>query len=329
MRRPRVVCIGGGTGQAQVLRGLAGFPVRLTSIVNVTDNGGHSGFLRKTLSIPPVGDVRNCLAALAHDGVATELMNTRFRQGALDGTSLGNLMLAALIPAHGSLSKAVAAMGRLLNVGHKVLPVADRPADICAELEGGRIVRGEWQIILRRPRLAIRRLFHEPPVPALTECLSAIRRADLIVICPGALLAAVVSCLVASGVREAVQSSRARIAQVCNIMTLPGQTDRFAVSDHFHTVARYLGRRPDALIVNTGLPDRRAMREYRRMGSELVRDDVVKLENVRVIRGDFLTRRPPPDDRGGRGLYLSLPHTIRHDVGKLSRILYRLAREAH
>lgn len=321
------MCIGGGTGQAQVLRGLSRYPVRLTSIVNVTDNGGHSGFLRQELGIPPMGDIRNCLGALGQDGVLTDLLRTRFRKGKLDGTSVGNLMLAALTSQLGSLSRAVEAMSRALKIrDHRVLPVSNAPTDICAELDDGQVVRGEWQILLRRPRRPIVRLFHDPGIEALPECVRAIREADLIVLCPGALMAAVISCVLASGIRPAIQKSRARLAHVCNIMTMPGQTDGFDANDHLEWVARYTGRRPDYFLVNTHLPDEFAARPYRKLGSRPVRDDLKGANHVRVVRGDFLWKSSLGDDRGGKGIYLSLPHSIRHDHQKLSRALIRLAR---
>jgi uncharacterized cofD-like protein len=327
VKRPHIVCIGGGTGQAQVLRGLARYPVRLASIVNVTDNGGHSGFLRQELGVPPMGDIRNCLAALGQEGVVNDLMRARFRKGKLDGTSVGNLMLAAMTTQTGSLSRAVGAMAEALGIReHRVMPVSDGPTDIGAELDNGKIVRGEWQILLRKPRRPIVRLFLDPPIDALPECTRAIREADLIVLCPGALMAAVISCLLARGVRQAIQQSRGRLAHVCNIMTMPGQTDEFDATDHLEWVARYSGRRPDYFLLNTNTPDESASRPYRKLGSRPVRDDLSGTNHVKVVRGDFLWESSLGDDRGGKGIYLSLPHTIRHDHQKLSKALLRLAR---
>src|ERR1041384_4806706 len=125
VRRKRVVCIGGGTGQSQVLRGLARDPLDITALVGVTDNGGHSGLLRKIFGIPQVGDIRNCLASLASDDrVFAELLRYRFREGELDGVSLGNLIVCALIRLKGSLSEGIDALRRELGVAHTILPVS-------------------------------------------------------------------------------------------------------------------------------------------------------------------------------------------------------------
>lgn len=329
MIRPRVVCIGGGTGQAQVLRGLSRFPVRLTSIVNVTDNGGHSGFLRRELDIPPVGDIRNCIAALAPEqDVLADLLRVRFHEGTLDGTSLGNLILAALTQAHGSLAQAVEALRRALRIAHEIYPVADQQADICAVLDNGKVVTGEWQILLRKPRRPIARLFHDPPLDSLPACRRALRRANLIVLCPGALMTAVVSCLLAGGIRKAIADSHASIAQVCNIMTMPAQTDGMTAEDHLLWMSRFLPRSPDFFIVNRTRPPASLLRHYRQVGSTRVIEGSLGAPGVKVIRAALLMKCSAGDERGGEGRYRSLPHSIRHDPRKLAALLYRLAKRS-
>lgn len=311
----RIVLLGGGTGQAQVLRGLLRYPVQVTSVVNVTDNGGHTGALRRALRIPAVGDVRNCLSAAAPKGhVIGELLRGRFLGNEMDGTSVGNLMLSYLTLRRGSLSRATAELARAMGARASVLPVSDGSADVCARLTDGRVIRGEWQILLRRPRAPIREIFLRPPLRCLPEAARAIRNADRIVIGPGALLTAVTSVLSVRGVAEAIARSKGSILFVCNLLTFPGQTDGWTAARHVEWVSRYLPRKPDAVVLNTGRPPAWAIRRYRALGAEMVRDDLDQ-----ALRADLVAA--VEEERGGQGRFLSLPHSIRHDPGKLARIL--------
>jgi uncharacterized cofD-like protein len=330
MPRPRVVCIGGGTGQSQILRAMARHPLDITALVGVTDNGGHSGILRRIFGIPQVGDIRNCLASLADDSsLFTELLKYRFREGELDGVSLGNLLVVALLRLKGSLSAAIGALAKELGVPHRILPVSDHSTQICAELADGRTIRGEWEIMKRAPRVPVRRLFHEPVVECHPEAVRAIAHADLIVFCPGSLLTGIISALLTEGIQTAIRVSRARKVQICNIMTQPGQTDDFSARDHLEALAEVLGSAPDVFLVNSKRPPEKWLKYYRKDGSEPVRLDVDGLRGVRVIRRDLL--EPEGTDvltlytRGGAQLVQGL-HLIRHDPEKIGRLLFELAK---
>ncbi len=327
-RTRRVVCIGGGTGQSQVLRGLSRHPLEITALVGVTDNGGHSGLLRKIFGIPQVGDIRNCLASLTDDSkLLGRLLKYRFREGELDGVSLGNLLVCSLIRMNGSLSGAVTALGRELGVPHTILPVSDQSTQVCAELADGRMVRGEWEIIGRTPRVPIRRLFHWPVVTCLPECVRAIAHADMIVFCPGSLMTGILSALLTRGIQTALRVSPALKVQVVNIMTQPGQTDGMSARDHIEVLAQYLGIAPDAAVVNTRRPPAKLLRAYRRDGAEPVRLDVEGLRETRIVEADLL--EPTGKDvltlyeRGGAGMQVG-PHFVRHDPARLGRILRSL-----
>ena len=323
------MCIGGGTGQSQVLRGLARDPLDITALVGVTDNGGHSGLLRKIFGIPQVGDIRNCLASLASDDrVFAELLRYRFREGELDGVSLGNLIVCALIRLKGSLSEGIDALRRELGVAHTILPVSDHSTHICAELADGRMVRGEWEIVRREPRAPIRRLFHWPVVNCLPACIKAIAHADLILFCPGSFMTGIISALLTRGIQTAIRVSRALKVQVVNIMTHPGQTDGMSARDHIEVLSQYLGTAPDAAIVNSRRPPEKWLKAYRKDGAEPVRLDVEGMRETRVIQADLL--EPEGKDvltlyqrPAGQGMAVG-QHFIRHDPQKLGRILRSL-----
>ena len=334
-RRKRVVCIGGGTGQSQILRALSRRPINLTAVVGVTDDGGHSGILRKIFSIPQVGDIRNCLAALGDDNdPLTWLLRYRFQEGDLEGVSLGNLIVTALLRMKGSLSGAIDALAKQLRVRARILPVSDASTQICAELRDGRTVRGEWAIIRRKPRSPIRRLFHHPEVECHPGAARALALADLIVFCPGSLQTGILSALLTGGIRTAIRGSRATKVQICNIMTQPGNTDGFTARDHLELLTLHLGVAPDVLLVNTGRPPQSWLKPYRKEGARPVRVDVGGNKAIRIIRGDYLE----PKGKDVTTLYARAglrhaaaapaagPHSIRHDPEKIGRALFALLR---
>jgi uncharacterized cofD-like protein len=319
--RRGLVTIGGGTGQGAVLAALGG--VSATAIVGVTDDGGHSGSLRRLLGIPQVGDLRSCLAQVAPAGnPVADLLRHRFARGSLDGTSTGNLMLAALALSRRSLTRAALEIGTAADARVRVLPVSDASAAICAELMNGKTVKGEWAIIGRRDLSPIRRVFHEPALPATPQVLQAIRGARAAVVCPGSLFTGIGSVLSARGVRAALR--RLPVVYVVNLMVQPGQTDGFDAAAHVSAVARMLGKPPEAVVVNTGRPPAALRRLYARQGSHVVSAGPPFPDHW--IAAD-LTEGPSREDlrryaRAG-SFRRQWPHFIRHDRRRLAAALRR------
>lgn len=320
-RRLKIVCIGCGTGQSTLLKELKRLDCELTAIVGVTDNGGHSGLLRKILNIPQVGDTRSCLAALGdHGHPLTKLLNYRFATDKLEGMSIGNLMIAALALSENSVSRAVNALRKMMDVRHKIFPVSDGNTDICAELKEGKIIVGEWDIMNREPREEIRRLFHKESIDAHPYALKQIEEADLTLICPGSLRTGVISILLAKGVTDAVRRSRAKKVYLCNLMTQPGQTDGFSSNDHINELVAYLKSPLDYALVNTGSPDGELVKRYARTGSEPVKvSRTVPASKVKIIKGNFVEQLDARDsdkyNRPGKFQRQWL-HYIRHDAQK-------------
>ena len=325
----RIVCLGGGTGQAQVLRGLRhSRDVRLTAIVNVTDNGGHTGELRRVFGVPAVGDLRAVLEALVpeHD-ILAHLLTHRFLSGKLDGTSLGNFVLLSLIERFGSLSGAAAFLTEQLRIPHRVIPASDASGDVCARLEDGKTIVGEWEIILRKPPQPIRHLFHKPRLPAHPEALREIRRADLVVFAPGSLYTGLLSCALAEGIPQAMREGKARTVYLCNLMTQPGQTLGLSARQHVEALAKHLGQPPDVVVLNSGAPSRWQLERYGEAGAEMVRDDVLDLPGIEVLRADLvepLGKHSARYERGGKGRFHVRPHFIRHDPYKTAKLLLGL-----
>lgn len=325
----RIVTLGSGTGQATLLRGLHAYDCQVTAVVGVTDNGGHSGQLRRILQMPQMGDTRQCLGALmTEQSVWGKLFRHRFASGALQGQSVGNFMLAALTEQSGSLSTAVAEVGRAAGIVQRVLPVTDADIQVGAELEDGRRLIGEWQIIQRTPRSAVRQLFLAPAASAHPEVLAAIAAADMLICCAGSLLTGVIPVLLPAGMREAITASQARCVYVCNLMTQPGQTDGFTAGQHVALLEDYLGRALDAVVCHQGALPVALTEWYAAQGAQpVVNDlqdvvasvycaDLVEHPDAETVRA--YTRPQGTDMPAGL-------HLIRHDSAKLASLIVQLA----
>ena len=244
---PKIVAIGGGTGLSTMLRGLKGYTRNLTAIVTVADDGGGSGQLRRELGMPPPGDIRSCMQALANvEPLMEDLLAYRFPAGSgnLTGQAFGNLLLAALNGISGSFDEAVAKMSQVLAITGRVLPVTNANVTLEAAFENGTHVVGESKIFRFKKeqdcRIESVRLLPERP-PALPETLEAIRQADLILLGPGSLYTSVIPNLLVEGVSDAVRSAKGLKLYICNIMTQDGETEGMSAADHVAALLRHSG----------------------------------------------------------------------------------------
>lgn len=318
-----VVTLGSGTGQATVLRGLQTYDCQITAVVGVTDNGGHSGELRRALHMPQVGDTRQCLSALDDEtSVWGQLLRHRFTQSELSGISVGNLILAALSSISGQFSVAVEEVCHAAGIAQQVLPVSDAETDIAAELEDGQRLIGEWQIIQRQPRMDVVRLFLHPPVNALPQVLDAIAAADILVLCPGSFLTGTIPLFLYEGVREAIATTSATCLYVCNLITQPGQTDGYTAKRHLAVLHHYLGHRVDGVLVNNSVLPPELVAYYAQHGSYPVQNDLTPDEATAVYTADIVEHPDMDTIRAytrpqGNGMQVGL-HLIRHDAAKLA-----------
>jgi len=295
-RGPRIVAIGGGTGLSVLLRGLKQVTSNITAVVTVADDGGSSGKLRTQLGVPPMGDIRNCIAALADaEPAMSSLLGYRFPAGNghdphLAGHAFGNLLIAALTDVTGDFEEAVRQSNRVLAVRGSVVPVAGHPITLHAELEDGSTLEGESQI---EHAHGIKRIWITPDdVRPSAEALTAIANADVVVIGPGSLYTSLLPPLLVPGMREVLADTRAARLFVCNVATQLGETEGYGVSDHLAALAAHgLSGLVDAVVVNDNvharqLPDDPAAPvaidvELRRSLSPLiVSRDVVDADNA-------------------------------------------------
>jgi uncharacterized cofD-like protein len=266
-RGPRIVAIGGGTGLSTLLRGLKELTSNITAVVTVADDGGSSGKLREELGVPPMGDIRNCIAALADaEPAMTRLLQYRFPadgrghaafedQATLEGHAVGNLLIAALADIEGDFEEAVRQANRVLAVRGKVVPAAPEPVTLHAELQDGDLLEGQSRIGRAR---GIDRVWITPhEVRACAEAVEAIANAELIVLGPGSLFTSLLPNLLVPGIRAALAATSAPRLYVCNVATQVGETEGFTLSDHLATLrAHGLDHLIDAVLVNNNFSAR-------------------------------------------------------------------------
>lgn len=315
---PRVVAIGGGTGLSTMLRGLKHHTSNIVAVVTVTDDGGSSGRLVRQLNIPPPGDIRNCLVALAdEEGVMTQLLQHRFQgsdpKDGLRNHAVGNLLIAALTEiCDGDFQKAVRLTSTVLNIRGEVWPSTFERVSLAAEMEDGSIIEGETNIA--HSPLRIRKVMLKPSnASAPDEVIQAIMDADLIVIGPGSVYTSVIPNLLVHGIPQALERTYATKVYVCNVMTQPGESDGFSAFDHLLAIQAHLARPViDWVVVNTATPTPALLERYRQSDAELVTPD---LDRFRALNARPLT-----------GNFISETDVVRHDSAKLAEAIMSLLR---
>lgn len=302
----KIVALGGGTGLSTLLKGLKQFPVDITAIVSVSDDGNSTGRLREEFKTPAVGDIRRVITSLSEtEPLIESLMNYRFKTTSdLDGHTLGNLLLTGLIEVSGNMSKGIESLSKVLNLKGKVLPLTEDNVKLMAEMEDGNIISGECNIT--KDKRKIKKVFYKEEPKVLEEVINEIKRADLIILSMGSLYTSIIPNLICKDVIDAIDESSADIMYVCNIMTQPGETDNFKASDHIKTLNSYLGKRKiNIALINNGKISEEIKNKYlvEEQKDEVIPDiDEVKQNNVNVIIDNFVIIS---DDM------------IRHNVNKL------------
>jgi uncharacterized cofD-like protein len=310
----RIVSIGGGTGLSVLLHGLKPYPVDITAVVTVSDDGGSSGRLRREFDVLPPGDIRNCMVALSEDeALLSRLFQYRFRAGrGLKGHSFGNLFLTALTEIMGDFSDAVKASSEVLKIAGRIYPSTVKNVALEAVLDGGAIVRGETRISRSRRRIEAIRLSPRRCWPH-PDTLAAIAQADLITLGPGSLFTSVIPNLLVEGIPDAIRRARAVKAYFVNLMWQPGETMNFTASDHIRAIHKHAGGKLlDYAIVNTQ-PIRPALRKrYAHEQALPVENDVDRIEQmgIKVVGGNFLRES----------------EKVRHNPAEVAAVALRLAK---
>ena len=300
-RRPAraVAVIGGGTGSFHILSGLRHHPeLEINSIVTMMDSGGDSGRLRDEFGVLPPGDLRRCLIALSDESkLLRELFAFRFEEEPLSGRSFGNLFLLALGRMLGSEKDAVDAIGRLLQIHGRVLPVTWDHAHLIAERADGSELEGEGAIAEMPAERAvpIERVRLQPKAEANPEVLQVLARSDAIVLAPGSLFTSTLPNLLVEGVRDAIVRANAPLVYVMNLMTRQNETAGYSAVRHVEEIARYAGRVPEIVLAHGGAISAERMRRYEAEDARPVDVDAGALRalGVREVHATDLVSPPP------------------------------------
>ncbi len=320
---PKIVTLGGGTGQFALLSGLKQCHADVTAVVAMSDDGGSTGVLRDELGVLPPGDVRQCLVALSEaDATLRALFTHRFDRGSLKGHTFGNLFLSALEHVSGSLDRAIAEAGHILKISGTVLPVTHTKTRLTMTLGNGKVLEGEHAIasylLISKFGVASMALTPEAELGSAVRC--AVEAADLIVLGPGSLYSSLVPVLLTRGLPEVLARARAPKVFVANLMNTYGHTDGFTCSRYVEELERLAGMSfIDRVLYNTVPPAPELVARYVDEG-EPVSCVSTATGRVRYVGADLLAdavAHPAPGDPLRRTL-------IRHDPDKLARAVLSL-----
>lgn len=309
--KKKIVVFGGGTGLSSLLTGLKDFPVEITAVITVSDNGRSTGKLREEFSTPAVGDIRKVLTNLSDlPEEIKSIMEYRFETYSdLDGHPLGNLVLTAMLNKTKNLKKSIEYLSKLLDVKHKVLPLSEDYLTLMGETYDGKIIEGEAN--LTKAHTKYKKIFYKETPHVEKDVLKAVKEADLIILSMGSLYTSILPHLLCKQIIEAINTSQAKVMYLCNAMTQPGETDNFGVSDHIDILEKYLGTNSiDVVVASNTKLDRKILEKYE---TEEQKDPVIidyenlKNRKLEIIESDLLTTKD---------------NTIRHNSLKLSSIIF-------
>lgn len=288
---PKIVAIGGGSGLNSVLKGLKKYTDNITAIVTVSDYGEPASDSRQMLDTLPTDDIKDSLIALAADEKEmSDLLNYKFNNGRLRSLNFADIYLSAMQGVHGDFAESVKQSQKIFNITGKVLPVTLEEIKICAELEDGTVIESKNKIpeVVSEKTSKINRIYINPsnckPAPGVLEAIS---EADAIIIGPGSLYTNIIPNLLVKGVAKTIKESKAFKIYVSNLMTEPGQTDNYTLSEHIKTINEHAGKGViDYCIYDTGEIVPEYIRKYNMEGYELIEQDVskAKVEGVHLIQ---------------------------------------------
>ena len=293
----KIVVFGGGTGISYLLRGLKDFPVDITAVIAVSDNGRSTGKLRKEFHTPAVGDIRKVITNLSQiDEPIKDMMSYRFKTSSdLDGHAVGNLILTAMLDITGSLKESIASLSKILDVRHTVLPISeDSDLTLMGLDENGNVIEGEEEITQADAK--IEKIFYKNEPKVLPEVVEAVNQADLIIFSMGSLYTSILPNIICKEVKKALDKTTAPIMYLCNIVTQPGETDDFTVGDHVKLLNRYLDKKKVNVVIanNEKIEEEMAKRyeseeqkepvlidyeELEKLGVELIEEDLIDIDN--------------------------------------------------
>lgn len=325
MYNKKIVVLGGGTGQFNLLRGLVKLnnPENITAIAGSWDSGRSSGRLRTEMGILPPGDARQCLVALMEDEAQQEVAIAAFNDRTINEHALGNLIIAVLEKIYHGPDRAMEKMRKLFLIRGKVIPISLTDLELNALLQSGKELHGEEEIDSHQtkrnynPKDRITRIFFTRKGESNPLSIKAIKEADVIIFSSGSLYGSILPHLLVDNVQKSILSSKAKLVFILNLMTEDGQTQGYAASDHLNALFYYLGdkKRLNYMIVNKKKIDSKVLKVYKKEKQELVALDGEKCKKLSsrltIIQKDLAS-------------YLTKEHLLRHDPIKLAHTILDL-----
>lgn len=305
MLNKKVVVLGGGTGLSYLLRGLKKFPLDITAVITVSDDGRSTGKLRKEFNTPAVGDIRKVITSLSEiDEPIKQMMNYRFKTSSdLNNHAVGNLILTSMLDITGSLKDSISSLSKLLDVRHKVLPISeDSNLTLMAKDINGNIIEGEEEIT--KAKRQFEKIYYKEEPKVLKEVLDSLDEADMIIFSMGSLYTSILPNIICKEVKKVLEKTKCPIIYLCNAVTQPGETDNFTVGDHVELLNKYLfPRKIDTVIASNSKIEKNIIEKYsteeqkdlveidydklKQIGVELIEDDLVIIED-NVLRHDSI-----------------------------------------
>jgi uncharacterized cofD-like protein len=307
----KVVILGGGTGMSTLLKGLKYFPIDITAIVSVCDDGSSTGRLRKEFKKPAMGDIRKVLISLSEtEPLIEQLLNYRFETTSdLNGHTIGNLLLTALSNITGNMSDGIESLSKILNLKGKVLPLTEDNVTLVGQMEDNQIVMGEQNITKINKK--IKKVYYETEPIINKHVIKELKEADLIILSMGSLYTSIIPNLICRDIIKELDKTNKKIMYVCNMVTQPGETDNFNVSDHIKILNDYLGKHKiDVVVANNGKIEQEVANKYATLEQkDPVLIDLKNIENMNIelISNNYVTIKD---------------EIIRHNTDKLALDIY-------
>jgi len=329
-KKPRVVTVGGGTGQFTVLSGIKKLNWHLSAIVNMVDDGGSTGVLRDDLGVLPPGDVRQCLVALSKsDKLMRDLFNYRFDKGELTGHNFGNLFITSLEKITGSFEKAISEVSEVLAIDGEVIPVTTQNTHLYLKMKDGQIIKGQHKIdnSFFSDNKGFSKIFLKPKAYLNPRAEKAILGADIIIIGPGSFYSSLISSFLVEKMAESLCNSKARKIFICNLVNKPGQTDNFMVHDYLVLMKYFLNNSQifDWVIYNNKKPEKNVLKKYEEEGENLVLANKQQLDKIKIksLGTDLISHYQPKRKVGDR----IKRNLIRHNASKLTKLIEKIYEE--
>lgn len=307
----KVVILGGGTGMSTLLKGLKNFPIEITSVVSVCDDGSSTGRLREEFHKPAMGDIRKVLVSLSEtEPLVEELLNYRFNTTSdLNGHTVGNLLLTAISNITGNMSDGIEALSKILNLKGKVLPLTEDNVTLVGKMEDDSIVIGEHNITESNKK--IKTVYYEEDPIVCIQVIKEIQNADLIILSMGSLYTSIIPNLICREIIKELDKTTKKIMYVCNMVTQPGETDNMTTSDHIKIINNYLGKhKVDVVIANNGKISQEIANKYATLEQKdpvVVDENKLEEMNIELILNNYVTIKD---------------EIIRHNVEKLALDIY-------